>query len=882
MWIQLLTSIQTRMRAFFRRRQLERDLDDELSFHLAMRQQDGDSRAEASRVVGNQTALKESCREEWRFAWLEALMRDLRYAFRQARRNPLFAATAVATLALGIGANTAIFSMVESILLRPLPYHRPNDLFTIREVLHYGGQKNVMAVNAGNLVEWQRHASAFLDVAAVEPTNDNLAIGGGLVQVHGARSSAVLFPMLGIQPELGRGFLPGEDRVGSGLFILLTHSLWREVFDADPQVVGKTVPLNGYPAVVVGVLPASFYFPRQDQLSPNRIAGWTHPVQYFVNLSLKDFESHAGSRDFEFTAIGRLRPGVTSQQALAKVNAVEAQISEHGDAHLSAQFLPLKTAVVGPAARGLWLLMAGSGVVLLIVCVNLAGLAMARGTARTHEIAVRAAIGAGRADLLRQFVTEGVLLALTGALLGVAGAWWGLRALVHGAPVTLPRLESIRLDGTVLVFTGLVSTAAGVFFSLLPALRLSGQPLERLKWASPATGGSRPVSRMHQALAASEVALCTVLLVCALLFARSLSRVFTANAWLNDDHVITVQLTAPPSHYQRAPVRLGLYRRLLDQVSDSPGVTSVGLINALPLGGALWTQKAGLEGLPDAERPSADFRFASPQYFDAIGLRLVSGRRFTAADADRRVVVVSESLERRLPAGFRVLGKRMEWMAPNGKAPLEYEVCGVVRDARTGIDEQAPPTVYMPFWEWPPWNASVVVRTAGDPSAIATGLRRTIRQIDSQIAVPQIATMHQILDRSVAPRRFLTWLGVLFAASTMLLAALGLYGVLSLGALQREREFAIRRALGAEDGEIFRLVIARAARFSLAGVAAGTIGALASARLIASFLFEVEPSDPATFGYVWVLVIAVVLLASYLPARRAIRVEPTAALRVEG
>jgi predicted permease len=533
-----LTDLWLRIKSLALRRKLHHDLEDELDFHLAMRRQKferagmppSEAAAAARRRFGNPTLRHENLRSLWTFAWLDSLARDLRYACRSMARAPLFMVVAVATLAFGIGANTAIFSIVNGILLRAMPYDKPADLYFIREGLQHGAERHIFsAVNSGNVLEWTRRARSFQSIAMMMPSNDTIVMGSGSANVHGLRASASLFPLLGIHPRIGRSFTPEEDQMGHGLEILLTDALWRERFAANPEIVGRRVSLNGFPTTVVGVLPPSFYFPKQDQIYDTSTSHWSSPVEYFLNLNLGAWERKPGVGNANFAAIGRVLPGVPRQQALAELETIEAAIGrqETDEYSLHAELVPLRAAIVGPAESRIWTLMAGAGLVLIIVCVNLAGLMIGRNAARSREVAIRLALGAGRWTVLRQFAAEGLVLAAAGGAIGVAGAFLGVRFLVRYAPISLPRLESVTVDGRVLAFSAAVALAAGLLCSVLPALRAKDRGIEEtLRSTAASLTSSRRTAFVHRLLASSEIALCTVLLICALLLGQSLSRVW--------------------------------------------------------------------------------------------------------------------------------------------------------------------------------------------------------------------------------------------------------------------------------------------------------------------------------------------------------------------
>ncbi|HTX34885.1 MAG TPA: ABC transporter permease [Bryobacteraceae bacterium] len=892
---EFLVNLWLRTRALFLRRKLERDLDDEIRFHLEMRQQKLEraglapeqASAAARRRLGNPTLLSETSRSLWTFAWLEALGRDLRYALRAMAAAPLFTAVAVATLAFGIGANTAIFSIVNGVLLRQMPYENPAGIYSIRETVEMGAQRETMTcVNGGNVLEWTRDAHSFQSIAALMPSNDSLILGSETVGIHGARASASLPSVLGIRPRIGRWFTPEEDSMGQGLRMVLTDALWRDRFGADTGIVGHTVSLNGYATTVVGVLPAGFYFPKQNQIYAGRVAGWDARVEYFTNLNLGPWETKPGVGNFNFAAIGRIRPGVTRERAVAELEAIENGISRQAStgATLHAMLVPFRAAVVGPAEKRIWMLMAGAALVMAIVCVNLAGLMLGRNTARAREVAIRLALGAGRWTVLRQFAAEGLVLAFAGGVIGVLSALAGVRLLVRYAPITLPRLETVTIDAQVLLFSAAIALGAGLLFSLLPALRLEDREIEEtLRSATPNVSSSRRNVIAHDLLAGSEITLCTVLLICAVLLGQSLSRVLRDNAWLNEQRVVTIEIGPSPKQYQKSAARIELYRNLLRDTRELAGVTAAGLINALPLKGGMWGGDVDFAEAPRAEinRPTANFRFISPDYDDGIGLGLVDGRRLRESDFGRPVMWISENLARQYP-GRNPLGMHMQWRVPDTGKKLSLEVAGVVRDARTEAEQAPTLTVYIPYWIWPPWNPALVVRTAGpDPAGVAAGVQRMIRRTHGEVPVLRVETLRQMLDSAVASRRFLTRLGVVFAASATFLAALGIYGVVSLATARRRREIAIRIAVGASHPEIFRMVIGKAARLAVASAAVGLAGGMAVERAMLSLLYEVRPGELATYAGACGIVMAVALGASFVPALRAARVDPVVALKYE-
>jgi len=891
---EFITNLWLRIKSLALRRKLHRDLNDELDFHLAMRQQKfertglspSDDAAAAHRRFGNSTLGRENLRSLWTFSWLDSLARDLRYARRTMARAPLFTMVAIVTLAFGIGANTAIFSIVNGILLRALPYHRPADLYSIREVIQEGAERHVLTcVNVGNALEWMQRAHSFQSIAAMEPSSDTITVGNESVNVHGLRASASLFPMLGISPRIGRSFTSEEDQMGHGLEIVLTDALWRQSFGANPGILGQKVSLNGYPATVIGVLPASFYFPKQDQLYAGSVAHWTAHVEYFLNLNLGAWDRKPGLGNFNYAVIGRVLPGVAHQHASAELDTIEGAIGKQvtNEVTLHAELVPLRTAVVGPAESRIWMLMAGAGLVLVIVCVNLAGLMLGRNAARSREVAIRLALGAGRWTVLRQFAAEGLALAATGGVLGVAGAYVGVRLLVRYAPITLPRLETVAVDGRVLAFSAAVALVAGLLCSVLPALRAQDRDIEEtLRSTAASVTSSRRTAFVHHLLAGSEIALCTVLLIGALLLGQSLSRVLRDNASMNEDHVLTVDISPSPKQYQEPDARAAMYRKLIRDVQALPGVASAGFASVLPLQGQASGQNVDVLEIPtpDTRQPNANLRFISPGYDDAIGLAPSAGRSLRESDWGRPLVLISESLTREYP-GRNLVGMHLQWQSRASGKPLSLEIAGVLHDFRANAEETPVLAVYIPYWIWPPWGPSVVVRSAADPAGIAASVQRMMRASYSEIPVTHVETLRQMLAGAVASRRFLTQLGVVFAGSATFLAALGLYGVIALAAARRRQEIAIRMAVGASRPDVFRMVVWQAARLTLVGVAVGAFCGMEIERAIASLLYAVRPAEPPIYAGACAIVLAVALLASFRPALRAARVDPLVALKYE-
>lgn len=801
------------------------------------------------------------------------VFQDLRYGLRQLRRSPGFTAIAVITLAVGIGANTAIFSMVNGILLRALPYRQPGRLYTVNEVVpQFSRLYPELPANSGNFFLWRERSTAFSGMTEFREANFSLTGIGQPRQLHGAVVLAGLFSILGVQPEAGRTFLPNANQPGHDQEVIITHELAQELFGANAHVAGKALDLDGSPHTIVGVLPAAFQFPKLLAAAP----------QIFKPFASGSYDSdaRAGLSDFNFTVIARLKPGVNPKQALAQLNVIEAEIARKDPSGFSlhAMLKPLKMVIVGPAVQALWLLLAAAGVVLLIICVNLANLMLVRNTSRAHEVAVRSALGASPKRLARQLLTESFVLAAAGGALGLFVAFWGLDLLVRNAPVGIPRVNDIRIDANVLLFTSGVSVVAALLFALLPALGLVRvQPVEALKSAGPTSSRAKSSARLGGGLVVGEIALCGILLAGALLLIQSLAHVASANQWMNEERVLTANLRPPPNEYRSQAKLSTFYATVAQKVRELPGVEGAGFVSSLPLTGDYWGDQIDFREAPNPPHTVriGEYAFVSPGYFSAIGLPLVKGRLLSESDRGKNVALISEGVAQRILPGRNPVGMHITW-----RNKLS-EVIGVVSNVRTAPDKPPNLGIYLPIWSHARTEETLVVRTAMNPSAAAASIRRVIWGVDPEVAIPREETLKTIVQTSVAPRRYETRLGALFALVAVLLAALGLYGVISYSVTQRTHEIGIRMALGAQRGDVLKMVMARGAMLALAGAAIGIAAALGLNRLLSGMLFGVRADDPVTLAGVAIVLIVVALLACYIPARRATRVNPLVALRYE-
>jgi len=814
---------------------------------------------------------------------MATLLQDLKYGLRMLAKNPGFTAVAVLTLALGIGANTAIFSVVNSVLLCPLAYRQSQQLYLIQVIWPQVAKfYPLMPANLPGFRIWQRQCHSFEGIAIAEGASADLTGAGESTEIHGVRASANLFDVLGIRPVRGRDFLPQEDDPGRGRVVILTDQFWRAYFHADPGVVGRTITLDGAPYLVAGVLPASFHFPAQL----GQLTTFGEKLDFFEPLNgPKDYERDLIG-EFDFAAIGRLKSGVSPQQALAELNVVQRQIALEKPANgdLKAAIFPLESEVVGAARRGLILLLVAVGVVLLIVCVNLANLLLARVPGRMREAAIRAALGASRWQIFRRMLAESLLLGIIGGAFGVWLGNIGVQWLVRAAPPGIPRLDEVHLDARVLGFSVLLSVLTGVLFGVLPAWRLaSGDPMEALKSGGAAAGEFRKARRLRDTLISFEVALSTLLLITAGLLTSSLAHLLHVNMGFATEKVLTANVDLPRQGYANPAARLHFYNSLLDRLRPLRGVRAVGWVSSLPLKGE--RSVSGIDippGIPVP--PPANYRAASPDYFAAIGIPFIRGRLFNESDRGRKVVVVSESVAKRFWPGQDPIGRTCLTFWGPGEAD---EVIGVVGDIRT-VRLDTPPVmmVYVPDWYGTkhlasPQSAWIVVRTSPEGGGMASVVREAIHETDPGVPIVALRPMSELVSRSLAPRRFQMLLAMLFACSALFLASLGIYGVIAYSVEQRSRELGIRAALGAQSSDLRRMVLRQGMTPVLVGLVTGIGASVLTGRFLESMLFDVRPFDPVTLAGVALVVGTVAAAACYLPALRATKVDPMVALRHE-
>jgi putative ABC transport system permease protein len=790
------------------------------------------------------------------------------------RKNPGFAAVAVLTLAFGIGANTAIFSIVDGVVLRQLSYKDASRLVAIHERVRMLPFAPALPVNAMHFRAWGETARSFDQLALVGMVNLNLTDSGEPERLAVARASWNLFSMLGVQAQLGRTFVEAEDRADYDRVVVLSDSLWRRRFAADPRIVGQRIMLDDQPFEVVGVLPAGFRFPTLNHLFVISVAA-AEP-QLWKPFGLRDGE-RATHGDYNYACIGRLRTGTTIEQAGAELNAVQAQLERDITERpgLSALVVPLRDQVTSRARTGLWLLLAAAGLVLLIACVNVTNLLLGRASARRRELSVRLALGATRGRLIQQLLAESIVLGGAAACLGIAMSYAALGVITARAPLDLPRVGDIHLDGRVLLFTLAASIATTIGVGLVPAWRVTaGHHDHGLRMTA-----GRATLTFRSLLVAAEIGLSAICLVAAGLLLYSFAKLMKVEKGFDTQHVLTVEVSQSPRRHPTPASADAFIQSVIDRVSSLPGVTSVGVAGQLPLGGVGGNNQLIPDDLPD-NRPIVDVRPVNPGYFKALGVGLRAGRLFDESD-QRSVAVVSASAAARAWPGQNPIGKRFR-LGTVDRPPME--VIGTVGDVLgVSLSDAPSATVYFPYWLRPfiRNRFSLAIKTAGEPTAVAAAVRTAIHELDRELPVPPFRTMDDVVDDSTASRRFQTALILMFAVSALFLASLGTYGVISYSVAQRTKEIGIRLALGAARGRVIRDVLVDAVRLVGMGLAVGVPFAVATGYGLRSLLFGVVPHDARVVGVVCLTLTATAILAALVPARRASRVDPVVALRQE-
>ena len=865
----------------FHRRQREEELDEEVQSHLRMaaqeRMEQGETaeqaRTSAVREFGNVTLVKEVTRDMWGFRWLETLLQDLRYGARQLRRNPGFTAVAVLTLALGIGGNVAVFSLLDAVLLRPLPYSHPDGLFMFFPVETKSG-RGMVASSYPDLQDWREQSHAFEAMAGYRFESFNLTGTREPERLYGLYTTPGLFALLGIPPFLGREFSPTDDPH----VVLLTYELWRRRFGGDAGIIGKPIHLEGMAYTVLGVLPPHFSFP------PLR---WEGTPEVFVPAIPNP---ERGS--YWLRVIGRLAPGTTEQQARAEMSGICARLGQaYPDTNRDHGVVleQLTQYVVGGVRQTGLVLFGAVAFVLLIACTNVANLLLSQGATREREIAIRTAVGATRSRIVRQLLTESLLLAGMGGALGTALGYWTLPLVASALPqhtsfFTRVRDAGFELNSTVLIFTALLSVLSCALFGLLPAWRTT-KPAR-------SSGASAHTGRIHGALIGLEVALSFVLLAGAGLMMKSLVRLLETDVGFRTERLLTMDVSLAGEKYASGENQAAFFGQVLQRLGSLPSVASVAATVDLPMTRSYTRDGFEIPG-PHPKQGMADYHAVSPNYFRTMGIPLLNGRELLTTDSARSplVGVINRSMAQKYwpdenPIGRTISASRcFEVSTPEGSSvqckPQELEIVGIVGDVPFGLDAPPYPELFIPYTQWPSNEMALVLRTASEPSSLIPAVKKEVWRVDPDQPVTDIRTMDQLVSTEAAGRRFVLQLIGAFAAIALVLAAVGIYGVVSYGTRQRTHEIGIRMALGARGQQILWLVAGQNAKWLLIGITTGVASALALTRLLGAYLYAVRPSDPVTFVAVALLLLAVALLAVYIPARRATKVDPMVALRYE-
>ncbi len=876
-----------RLRSLFRRTAVESELDDELRFHLDHQVEkyaaSGMTREQALRRArlefGGLEQVKEDCRDARGITLVETLAQDLRFGLRTLRKNPGFTAVAVLTLALGIGMSAAIFSVVNAVLLRPLPYANPRQLVFVPEASSAARISDV-GMSYPVFSELRDRNRVFTAIAGLARHSLTLTGNGEPSEVSTVVVTQDFFALFGIKPLLGRALLPGDGQRGAAPVVVLSENLWRSRFGGDPAIIGRSIVLDQRPFTVVGVMPAVFRTPFVSQ--PNQV--WIPLLQdpLFSVWITQPPQEHW------MPVIARLRPGVSFSQAQADLATLSAGVAKQFPVENGwvAGIRPLQQELVGDAQSPLLILFSAVGFLLLIACANIANLLLSRATARQKEMAVRIALGADRRRIACQLLTECSILGLAGGIAGVLLAWCAVSGLAPLLPPDLPRLHPVRVDGFVLAFALLLSLAASLLFGLAPALFAAGSRPQTDLRESARSGQARGSQRARGALAVAEVALAMILLVAAGLLMRSLMRLTSVNPGFEPEHVVKAEVSLPQFQYPRSQQWAAFGDQLLRRLRAQPGFEDVAIMAPLPLSDGTISLPFAIAGnAPQAQgaADTADYVTASPGYFQVMEIPLLRGRFFSDSDSMSApaVAVISQSLARRYFPHRDPLGRRLTFAFPPSPS-VPREIVGIVGDIRDdSLGRDPGPMMYVPFAQAPLWGGEVVVRSGLSPSAVAAAIAAQTHNIDNNLPVTNIATLPNLVDASTAEPRFRTRLLALFSSSALLLAGIGIFGVMSFSVSRRTQEIGTRMALGATPASVWRLVIAESVKLVALGLAVGIPAAFLLTRYLSTLLFAVHPGDPLTFVAVALLLSLVALAAAYFPARRAMRVDPIVALRCE-
>ena len=883
-----------RLRSLFRREQVERELDEEVRYHLERKTEEyiaaglssDEARHAAMRAMDGIERHKEECRDMRKVNWLEDFWQDLRFAVRMLRRTPGFAAVVVLTLALGIGANSAIFSVIDGILLQPLPYGDPDRLVIVWENnLRRSNPHNV--VSPPNFLDWQAQNHVFSGMSYVSDLRGNLTGSGEPEQIVAEYVSANFFSVLGVNPVLGPGFTPENGEDGKDRVVALSYGLWKRRFGADPEIVGKTIELNGKVLTIVGVMPQNFsFFIKQGTLSgekPELWSPWVLPAAYHHRKDIGRF----------MTVVARLQSGITTARAQTEMTAIATRLATEYpdfDANWGASVVGLREQISGDLRPALLLLLGAVGFVLLIACANVSSLLLARAAGREREIGIRTAIGASRWRLARQLLTESILLALIGGGAGIALAVWGTNLLLAASPSNLLDMEKVPLDWRVLSFACGVTLFAGLLFGFLPSyISARGAIAETLKEGGRSASAGRHRRTIRSAFVVAQIGMALVLLAGSGLLLRSFNLLVRVDPGFDARNLLTFTVTLPSAKYGADPAVLAFFRQLVERVSKIPGVRSATMESYPPMSGLGAATSVHILSQPaqaPSELPSAAVRVVGPDYLRTMGIPLHTGREFSATELAemRHVALVNQSFVDKYFSEVNPLGQKV---AVHMKSEAESEgqpseIIGVVGDVRLiGLDTPAEPTVYWPHPELVYSRMTILARTSGDPMAIVSSARNELHQMDANEPMASVVTAEQLLSHSFSRSRFTTIVLGVFAGAALVLAAVGIYGVVAYTVAQRTSEIGIRVAMGAQRHDVLRLILAQGGRLIVSGIALGIAAGLLITRLMAGLLYGISATDPLTFAAVALLLMAVALLACYVPARRAMGVDPLIALRYE-
>jgi len=866
---------------------MDEELEEELQSHIQLqawknRHSELDP-AEAMRLArlqfGSFVCATEECRDQRGISSIEIFAKDVHFAFRMLRKSPGFTAIALLTLALGIGANTAIFSIVHAVLLRPLPYADPRQLVLVSEARPQAGISG-LGMSYAPFTELQEGSHAFSAIAGLGAHALVLTGYGEPSEVSTVVVTSEFFSVLAAEPLLGRVFIPEDGRRGAAAVVVLSENLWRNRFGADSGIVGRSVTLDMRPYTVIGVMPASFHTPFVNQANQVWIPLAQDPL-YSVWMTKPPGEHW-------MAVIARVRSGISATRVQAELDTIGARLAKEFPAEKgwAIRIEPLQQVITGDVKLPLLLLLVAVGLVLLIACANVANLLLSRATSRSKELAIRIALGAGKGRIARQLLTECAILGMLGGLIGTLVAYWGVATLVPLLPPSLPKFHSVRVDGWVLVFAFVLSLATSLVFGLAPVLSVAGADPHKELGEGARAGESAGPRRARALLAVGEIALAVVLLTGAGLLMRSFAQLTSVNPGFEPNHVVKAMVSLPQFQYSTPQQWVAFSEELATRLEAQPGMQDSAIAGPLPIVDCCVTLDFQIVGNPPLQEGAADtanYVPVSPRYFGVMGIPLVRGRLFNESDSSSTpaVALISEALAKRYFPNEDPLGRHLMFGFPvNGI--VSREIVGIVRDIHdVSLGKEPGPMLYVPFAQAPLYGAEVVVKSTLSSSAVVGAIRTVTHGIDKNLPVTDIAPLPEILNASVAQPRFRTLLLGLFAAIGLMLAAVGIFGVISYSVSRRTHELGIRMALGAEPGSVLGMILRETLALTLIGIAIGVSGALATARLITHLLFKVPPYDPVTLVLVSLLLVAVGALAGYIPARRAMRVDPVVALRHE-